>query len=52
MGVERLSAAFVGDVPDAEGFIVGRRKEELSSWVNQERSHPIVVSGQREKTNT
>ena len=52
MGVQRLGAAFVGDVPNTKGFIVGRGKKELSSWVNQEGSHPIVVTGQREQTNT
>ena len=52
MGVERLGTAFVGDVPDAEGLVVGGGKEELASWVHQQRSNPIVVTGQREKANT
>ena len=52
MGIERLCTAFVGDVPDAKGLVVGGGKQELPSWVHQERSHPIVVTGQREKANT
>ena len=52
MGIKCLGAAFVGDIPDTKRLVVGGGEKELSSWMHQERSHPIVVPGEREQTNT
>ena len=52
VGIKRLGAAFVGNVPDTESLVVGGGEKEFPSWVHQEGSHPIIVSGKREKTNT
>ena len=52
MGIKCLGAALVCDIPDTKRFVVGGGEKELSSWMHQEGSHPIVVAGKREQTNT
>lgn len=49
MGLYCLHAALVAGVPDAKGLVVARRQDKLTARMENNTSHPVIVSDQREQ---
>ena len=50
MSFEGFEAATVTQVPDAEGFVIGRAEQILSAGMEHQASYPIIVTRQSEQT--
>jgi len=49
---EGLHHSFVARIPDSQRFIIGRADDKLATRMEDDASHPVVVSNESEETHS